>query len=134
MRHLRDKVTLGRTASQRKALCRNIACSLFTVFGARGYIVTTREKAKFVRRFAERLITLAKEDTVHRRRVVASRLGDERAVRKLFAEIAPAYRERPGGYTRIIKISRRRVGDAAVQVLFGFVPAGAREEKATAAK
>ncbi len=122
MRHRKATVHLGRTASHRKALRRALACSLFRSFGSRGYIITTREKAKFCRSFAEKLITLAKEDTVHRRRLAAARLGDKEVVKKLFEEIAPAYRSRPGGYTRIIKVPKRRVGDDATQVLFGFTP------------
>jgi large subunit ribosomal protein L17 len=131
MRHQNRKVHLGRTASHRKALRKGIVCSLFSCFGGRGYVVTTREKAKFCRGFAERLITLAKEDSVHRRRLAAARLGSQDVVRKLFAAIGPAYKDRPGGYTRIIKLGKRRVGDNGVQVLFGFVPPqGASEEAA----
>ena len=128
MRHRKKTVHLGRTASHRRALRRSIIRGLFAAFGGRGYVITTREKAKFCRSFAERLITLAKEDSVHHRRLAASRLGDKDTVRKLFREIGPAYRDRPGGYTRIIKIAKRRVGDAAIQVLFGFVPSGAQAQ------
>ena len=95
---------------------------LIRTFGERGYIVTTREKAKFCRPFAEKLITLAKVDSVHRRRVAAARLNDKGAVSKLFGQIGPAYVARPGGYTRIIKLAKRRVGDNGIQVFFGFVP------------
>jgi large subunit ribosomal protein L17 len=109
---------------------RAITLGLFRSFGQRGYIITTREKAKFCRRFAEKLITLAKEDSVHRRRLAAARLGDKEVVKKLFDEISPSFRERPGGYTRIIKVAKRRVGDNATQVLFGFVPAGSASEQA----
>ena len=122
MRHRKRTVHLGRSPSHRKALRRSIACSLFRTFGERGYIITTREKAKFCRSFAEKLITMAKEDTVHHRRLAAARLGDKDMVRKLFGEIGPSYNERPGGYTRIIKVNKRRIGDNATQVLFGFVP------------
>ncbi len=122
MRHLDRTKRLGRSASHRRALQKNMAISLFRSFGGRGYIVTTREKAKFCRPFAERLITLAKVDSVHKRRLASARLGDKDTVRKLFGEIAPAFKDRPGGYTRIIKLSKRRIGDNATQVLFGFVP------------
>ena len=131
MRHRNRTVHLGRTASHRKALRRNMAVSLFRVFGNRGYIITTREKAKFCRSFAEKLITLAKEDSVHRRRLAAARLGDKEIVRKLFHEIGPSFRDRPGGYTRIIKVSKRRIGDNATQVLFGFVPTAGGGGEAT---
>ena len=123
MRHRDRRKHLGRTASHRQALRRSLTISLFRSFGEKGYITTTREKAKFCRPFAEKLITLAKEDSVHHRRLAFARLGDKKIVKKLFEEIAPAYRDRPGGYTRILKLSPRRIGDNAVQVLFGFVPA-----------
>lgn len=125
MRHRKKTVHLGRSASHRKALRRAIVLGLFRSFGERGYIITTREKAKFCRGFAEKLITLAKDDSVHHRRLAAARLGDKQVVRKLFQEIGPAFRERPGGYTRIIKVAKRRVGDNATQVVFGFAPAEA---------
>ena len=121
MRHRKNTKHLGRTASHRRSLKRNIAISLFRSFGERGYIITTKEKAKFCRPFAEKLITLAKDDSVHRRRLAFARLGNKEAVGKLFNDIAPSYRERPGGYTRIIKLAKRRIGDNATQVLFGFV-------------
>ena len=129
MRHRKRTVHLGRTASHRKALRRALACSLFRSFGERGYIFTTREKAKFCRSFAEKLVTLAKEDSVHRRRIAAARLGDKEIVQKLFSEIGPAYRDRPGGYTRIVKVEKRRVGDSATQVFFGFVPASPEKKE-----
>lgn len=129
MRHRVHGKKLNRSSSHRLALQRNLTRSLFDSFGERGYIITTREKAKFCRGFAEKLITMAKEDSVHRRRLAAARLGDKDIVRKLFFEIGPAFRDRAGGYTRIIKVAKRRVGDNATQVLFGFVPA----ESATAA-
>ncbi len=67
---------------------------------------------------------------MHRRRVAAARLGDKGSIQKLFGEIGPAFKERPGGYTRIIKLSARRIGDNATQVLFGFVPKGEPSAKA----
>ena len=127
MRHQKRTKHLGRTASHRKSLKRNIAISLFRSFGERGYIITTKEKAKFCRSFAEKLITLAKNDSVHRRRLAFAKLGDKGAVGKLFNDIAPTFRDHPGGYTRIIKLAKRRIGDDATQVLFGFVPDKAKE-------
>jgi large subunit ribosomal protein L17 len=131
MRHLDRTKRLGRSASHRRALQRTMTISLFRTFGGRGYIVTTREKAKFCRPFAERLITLAKIDSVHKRRMASARIGDKDTVTKLFSEIAPAFKDRPGGYTRIIKLSKRRIGDNATQVLFGFVPKGEAPARAT---
>lgn len=130
MRHRKRTKQLGSTPSHRRALRRSMSSSLFRSFGGRGYVITTRDKAKYCRPFAEKLITLAKVDSVHRRRLAAARLGDKDLVGKLFTEIAPAFRDRPGGYTRILKVSNRRVGDGAREVLFGFVPQEGAEEGA----
>jgi len=91
-------------------------------------IRTTPEKAKEARRLAERLITLGKKGTLAARRRALQLLPNKRAVRKLFDEIAPRYADRPGGYTRILRLGRPRVGDAAPQVLFELV--GISEEVA----
>ena len=128
MRHLKSGKKLGRNASHRVALRRNLTRSLFLSFGAREYVVTTREKAKFVQPFAERLITLGREKTLHNYRRGLQLLRDEDAVKKLFDEIGPHYKDRPGGYTRVIRTSQRRLGDRASQVIFGFV----RDEAAPA--
>jgi large subunit ribosomal protein L17 len=129
MRHRMSGRHLSRTPSHRRALRRNLAASLFQ----HGAIRTTDAKAKEVRRFVEKLITLAKQDTLHaRRRVVAllqdramadpeGELEDQTVVQKLFDEIAPQYQDRPGGYTRIIRLSDRRIGDASVQVVLQLV-------------
>jgi len=124
MRHLKRGRHLGRNASHRKALMRNLACALI----AHERIITTVPKAKELRPFVERLITLAKRDSVHARRLVIARLGGKkevplpdkdgkeqdpvRVVAKLFNDLAPRYQNRPGGYTRIIKRHERRLGDA----------------------
>jgi large subunit ribosomal protein L17 len=112
-----------------------MAASLFE----HGTIRTTEAKAKEVRRFAEKLITVARQGSLHaRRRVVAllrdrvmvneeGELQDKTVVQKLFDEIAPRYRNRPGGYTRIVRLAERRIGDSGVQVLLQLV-----EEKGTA--
>ncbi|MBN1421738.1 MAG: 50S ribosomal protein L17 [Planctomycetes bacterium] len=124
MRHRKRGRKLNRTAAHRRALLRSLTCHLFRSFGARGYIVTTAEKAKTCRGFAEGLITLAKKGDLASRRLAVARLGGDKGIaKKLFDEIAPAYSERPGGYTRILRTSRRRLGDAAREVLFGFTPA-----------
>ncbi len=123
MRHLKAGRKLGRNASHRLALMRNLTRSLIQ----HERIITTLEKAKELRPFVEKLITLAKTDSLHARRLVLSRLGpmgkarffsddgdplDDRVLDKLFKDLGPRYRERPGGYTRVIKRHERRLGDA----------------------
>ncbi|HLU50020.1 MAG TPA: 50S ribosomal protein L17 [Planctomycetota bacterium] len=121
MRHQKRGRKLNRTAAHRVALRRNLTRSLFREFGGREFIVTTREKAKFVQPFAEKLITLGKEKTLHNYRRGLALLRDEEAVHRLFEEIGPRYASRPGGYTRIVRTGTRRLGDKATQVIFGFV-------------
>jgi large subunit ribosomal protein L17 len=116
MKHKRGFNPLERMAAHRKALIRNMAGSLFRY----GRIKTTKAKALEVRRRAEKLITRAKEDSVHNRRLVSARLYDEGIVAKLFTDIAPRMKERPGGYTRIIKLGMRK-GDAAQMVILELV-------------
>src|SRR5690606_30801254 len=108
MRHRKAGRKLGRNASHRRALMRNLARALFL----HERIITTVPKAKEVRPFAEKLITLAKRGTLHARRLAVARLGDKEVVSKLFDEIGPRFADRPGGYTRIIKRLERRLGDA----------------------
>ena len=114
MRHQKSGRKLGRNSSHRKAMYRNMAASLFR----HETIKTTLPKAKELRRVVEPLITLAKnengtkEDAVRRRRLAFSRLRDDVAVGKLFSELGPRFKERPGGYLRILKIGIR-AGDAA---------------------
>ena len=108
MRHRKSGRQLNRNSSHRKAMFRNMACSLIE----HEVIRTTVPKAKELRRVAEPLITLAKSDSVANRRLAFSRMRSKAAVGKLFAEIAPRYQERPGGYTRILKCGFR-AGDAA---------------------
>lgn len=103
-------------AAHRKALRRNMVTSLFR----HERIRTTKAKALEIRRSAEKLITRAKEDTVHNRRIVSSRLFDEAIVAKLFTNIAQRMKERNGGYTRIIKLGER-AGDAAEVVILELV-------------
>ena len=108
MRHRNAGRQLSRTSSHREAMFRNMAASLFR----HGLIKTTLPKAKELRRVAEPLITMAKMDSVHRRRLAFSRLRDKEVVGKLFAELGPRYQQRPGGYLRILKCGFR-AGDAA---------------------
>lgn len=121
MRHRVRGKKLNRNSAHRLALRRNLARNLFESFGEREYIITTREKAKFAQPFVEKLITLSKDKTLHRYRRGLQLLRDEDMVHKLFGEIGPRYRERAGGYTRILKTDKRRLGDKARLVLFGFV-------------
>ena len=116
MKHRRGFNPLERMAAHRKALHRNMVTSLFRYERIR----TTKTKALAIRRSAERLITRAKVDTVHNRRIVSARLYDEGMVAKLFTNIALRMKERPGGYTRIIKLGERP-GDAAEIVILELV-------------
>jgi len=104
MQHSKNKRTLGRSRSQRTALMRGLAISLFE----NGKIVTTDAKARELRPFAEKLITAAKTDSIAKRRQIASVLGEPKTniVNALFTDIAPKYQERAGGYTRIIKMGQ----------------------------
>lgn len=108
MRHRKSGKHLNRTSSHRQAMFRNMAVSLIE----HEMIKTTVVKAKELRRVAEPLITLAKEDSVANRRLAFSRTRDKAAVGKLFSELGPRYASRPGGYTRILKCGYR-AGDAA---------------------
>ena len=126
MRHKVATFKIGRSGAHRRAMLANMAGSLFTS----GRIETTVVKAKELRRFAERLITIAKKGDLHRRRIAAARLGDKRIVKKLFEEIAPAFADRNGGYTRILKLGQRR-GDAAETCIIMLVEGA---EAAAAAK
>ncbi|MEM9301434.1 MAG: 50S ribosomal protein L17 [Pseudomonadota bacterium] len=103
MRHQKAGRKLNRNSSHRTAMFRNMTSSLVK----HEIIKTTLPKAKELRRVAEPLITLAKNDGVHQRRLAFSRLRDAEAVGKLFTEIGPRYKDRPGGYTRILKCGSR---------------------------
>ncbi len=108
MRHMKSGRKLNRNSSHRKAMFRNMASSLFE----HEMIKTTVPKAKELRRVAEPLITLAKEDSVAHRRLAFDRLRDRAVVTKLFNELGPRYVDRPGGYLRILKCGHR-AGDQA---------------------
>jgi large subunit ribosomal protein L17 len=118
MRHRRTVKTLGRTSAHRKATLANLSSALLV----NKHIQTTEAKAKAARRFTERLITLAKQATVHARRIASRRLRQKDAVKVLFEEVAPRYKDRNGGYTRVVKLGQRS-GDGApmaVVELVGF--------------
>lgn len=108
MRHRKSGRHLNRTSAHRKAMFANMAVSLIE----HEVLKTTVPKAKELRRVAEPLITLAKDDTVANRRLAFSRLRSKAAVGKLFTDLGPRFQDRPGGYTRILKAGHR-LGDAA---------------------
>jgi large subunit ribosomal protein L17 len=122
MRHLKRTAKLGRTGEHRNAM-----------------LTTTLAKAKAARSVAEKLVTLGKKDTIHARRLVAARLHQEDAMKILFAEIAPAQKDRNGGYTRIVKMHQRQ-GDASQLAILEWVditaaaPAAVEEKPAAEAK
>jgi large subunit ribosomal protein L17 len=113
MRHLKSGRKLNRTPSHRKAMLSNMAMSLLQ----HERIQTTDAKAKEVRRVAERLITLAKKGGLANRRLAYRTVRDQEILTKLFEEIGPRYAERPGGYTRIIKVGNRRGDNAPVSLI-----------------
>jgi large subunit ribosomal protein L17 len=116
MRHLKRTAKLGRTGQHRNAMLANLVCSLIKC----KRVTTTLAKAKAARSVAEKMVTLGKSGTLHDRRLAAARLHQEDAVRILFNEIAPAHKERRGGYTRIVKLGQRN-GDAAQRAILEWV-------------
>ena len=135
MRHLKAGRKLGRNAAHRLALMRNLAAAVIE----RERIITTVEKAKEARRFVEKLITLAKKESLHARRLALAKLGPVASaeildkegeptgvtiLKKLFSEIGPRFADRPGGYTRIVKRHERRLGDAGKTAIFELLKAG----------
>ena len=125
MRHRKSGRHLNRTSSHRQAMFRNMATSLIEC----EVIKTTLPKAKELRRVAEPLITLAKEDSVANRRLAFSRTRSKSAVGKLFGELGPRYQDRPGGYTRILKCGFRS-GDAAPMAYVELVDRPILEDEA----
>ena len=123
MRHRIAGRKLGRTSEHRVAMLRNLSTALFD----KERIKTTLMKAKELRPFAEKLITLSKRETLHARRLVLREIKDKTVVAKLFDTLSPRYAERPGGYTRIIKLGPRR-GDNAemafIELVGGATDAG----------
>jgi len=119
MRHLKSGRKLNRTSAHRKALFRNLVTSLIEHEQVR----TTDAKAKELRRVADRMITLAKRGSLHARRQAAAYIRSRAAVSKLFNEMANRFRERPGGYTRIVKLGHRH-GDAAAMSIIELTDRG----------
>jgi large subunit ribosomal protein L17 len=132
MRHLKRTAKLGRTGEHRNAMLANLVCSLIE----HKRVTTTLAKAKAARSVAEKMVTLGKRGTIHDRRLAASRLHQEDIVKILFDEIAPAQKDRRGGYTRIVRLEQRP-GDAAQLAMLEWVelpvvaaaPAPAAEKK-----
>ena len=113
MRHKKQSVKLGRSPSHRKALLSSLVCNLIK----RRRVTTTVQKAKLARIEAEKLVTLARKGTLHARRLAAARLRQPDAVALLFSDIVPLCEGRPGGYTRILKLGRRRSDGAEMAIL-----------------
>ena len=129
MRHKKSGRKLGRNSSHRKAMFRNMAASMLK----HETIRTTLPKAKELRRVVEPLITLAKEDSVANRRLAFDRLRDKEAVGKLFTDVGPRFKERPGGYLRILKAGPRP-GDAAPMAIVMLTEQSAQVEAEAAAE
>ena len=143
MRHLKAGRKLNRSAPHRLALYRNLALALFR----HERIITTEAKAKAVRPFVEKLITLAKKGTLHARRMAVARMGpmadaevkppDEKGengdsrtiIQKLFADIGPRFKDRPGGYTRVIKRHQRRLGDGGKTAFLELLKEGEERKR-----
>ena len=116
MRHLKRTAKLGRTSEHRNAMLANLVCSLIE----HKRVTTTLAKAKAARSVAEKLVTLGKGGSVHQRRLAVARLHQEAAAKILFNDIAPAFKDRKGGYTRIIRMENRQ-GDAAQRAILEWV-------------
>jgi large subunit ribosomal protein L17 len=117
MRHQKHKLKLGVKPAHRKAMLKNLAAQVIE----HGKIKSTHARCKALRSYVEKLVTIAKVDSVANRRLVFSRVEDKAAVQKLFAEVAPKFKERQGGYTRIMKLADTRVGDGAQMSYISFV-------------
>jgi large subunit ribosomal protein L17 len=127
MRHRNAGNHLGRTSSHRIAMTRNMAASLIV----HERVVTTLPKAKVVKPFVERLVTLAKKESVHHRRLVFAKLRDKEATKKLFETLGPRFQARPGGYCRILRLAKPRVGDNGQRAILEFVERTPTEKAGT---
>jgi large subunit ribosomal protein L17 len=124
MRHRVAGYKLGRTTSHRIAMTRNMAAALIE----HERLVTTVPKAKATKPFIEKLVTLGKTPTLHNRRLAFARLRSKEAVTKLFEVLGPRFQERPGGYCRILKLAKPRLGDKAERAILEFVERTPSEE------
>ncbi len=113
MRHRKSGIKLNRNSSHRQAMFKNMANSLFM----HELIKTTLPRAKALRRVVEPLITLAREDSISNRRLAFSRLRDKNAVKKLFEDLGPRFKQRPGGYVRVLKAGFRKGDNAPIAVV-----------------
>lgn len=131
MRHRKHTFKIGKKPAHRRSMLANMVCSLFKEEGGR--ITTTLVRAKEARRLAEKMITLGKKGDLHSRRRAISKMRSANVVNKLFEEIAPEYKDRNGGYTRIIRLGQRR-GDAAEMAILALIkePVGGAVEEVTA--
>ena len=125
MRHRVAGYKLGRTTSHRIAMMRNMAVSIIE----HERIITTVPKAKAIKPMVEKLVTLAKDPTLHHRRLAFARLRDKEAVQKLFDVLGPRFKDRPGGYCRILKLAKPRLGDGGERAVIEFVERSAVEEE-----
>jgi large subunit ribosomal protein L17 len=116
MRHLKRTAKLGRTGEHRNAMLANLVCSLII----HKRVTTTLAKAKAARSVAEKMVSLGKSGSIHDRRLASARLHRDDVVKVLFDEIAPAQKERRGGYTRIVRLNQRR-GDASERAILEWV-------------
>lgn len=134
MKHKIAGKSLNRNTAHRKALRMNFACSVIK----HERVVTTLAKAKALRPFVEKMITLAKKDDpetrLHRIRRAASYLQDKTVVKKLFDEIGPRFANRPGGYTRILRLPDHRIGDGSTKAILELVDNNVLEQKIKAAE
>jgi len=117
MRHQKHKYNIGTSPSHRVSLMRNLAVEVID----HGKIKTTITKCRAIQPYVEKLITLAKVDTVANRRLAFKKLNNKKAVQTLFADVAPKFKERNGGYTRIMKMADGRVGDNAKMAYIALV-------------
>ena len=133
MRHLKRTAKLGRTSEHRNAMLANLVCSLIE----HKRVTTTLAKAKAARSVAEKMVTLGKKGTIAHRRLAVARLHQEKAAKILFKDIAPAFKDRRSGYTRIVKLEQRP-GDSAQRAILEWVdtivPAAAPSAPAAEAK
>jgi len=129
MRHLKAGSKLGRNPAHRRATLRNLVTNLIE----KERIQTTLLRAKAARPLAERMITLGKRDSLHARRQAASFLMTPEAARKLFADLAPRFSERPGGYTRIVRTGWR-IGDGAETAILEFIGSELKKKEKKARK
>jgi len=117
MRHQKHKHSIGTNPAHRKSLMRNLASEIID----HGKIKTTHTKCQAIRGYVEKLVTLAKVDSVANRRLAFQKLNNKEAVKKLFDEVGPKLKSRPGGYTRILKLADGRVGDNTSMSYIAFV-------------